>query len=130
MQNVVSMLVVNIERGFCVIQVSNSFFDQRLRLTRENGFIYHHGAGKDYEVTWDSLLLLVLVAREHQHISRIQLVRSLLDPFVLSVDPDLLWLDSHSSQPFEVLKPLHHNCTFKDKEHSEGHQSEVPVLVK
>ena len=46
------------------------------------------------------------------------------------MNPKLLWRDSHCSQAFEIHESLKHHSSFKHEEHTETHETVVPIIIK
>ena len=76
------VLAIDVKSHFNVINVGDAVFDQRLRLSCQNGLVHHGRSREDQQVTRHVLFLLDLgvawlafVTRDKDDITRVDLIR-------------------------------------------------------
>lgn len=74
--------------------------------------------------------MLGLVATNHNDITRENFITHDLLPLARTMAPQRSGSHSHGAQTLEIGETLEHNCAFKEEEHKELHQTEVPVVVE
>ena len=98
------------------------------RLPRKHGLVDDNAALNQEHIASNSRILLG--ASNRDKISWEELVTLSLNPLILAVDIDIVWLDAHSAELVQSPLALPNDSALEDNQHEEGEQRVVPVLIQ